>query len=132
MDFLKRRWKPLGLTAIALLLIAYVGLGLMIGHGVKQAVADATGRHPGDPVPALVAVALDGDRSLDDRNRAIWALGQLGDPAALPALEGLATGRDCDHATTVCQKEVRKALEGCRGELNLAAPLWRHGELARR
>ena len=57
--------------------------------------------------------------------QAVVALGQLGDPAALPVLERLATGRDCDHARDVCQKEVRKAIEGCRGATNLTAILWR-------
>lgn len=132
MSFLNRHWKKLALVAAALVLCAYVGLGLLIGNGVRGAVAFARAGESGGPVESLMQVADSEKYGLRDRNRAIWALGQLGDPAALPVLEGLATGEKCDHATGVCQKEVRKALEACRGGVNLSAPLWRHGELATR
>jgi len=123
-------WKRVAGGALALLLGAYLGLGLWIGHDVREAVARAGGGE--DPLAALVAVATAGDRPLAERNRAVWALGQLGDPAALPALEGLQTGRDCDHGREVCQHEVEKAIRSCEGATNITAPLWRHGALASR
>ena len=59
-------------------------------------------------------------------NRAIWALGQLGDPRALPFLRSLATGQPCDHETNICQGEVSKAIQkaGTQLILNLPEFLW--------
>lgn len=128
--FIGRHWKKLIIVALLLPLAAYVGLSLLIGHGVRTAVSFAQAEEPGGPVEALMQVAATEKYGLKDRNRAIWALGQLGDPAALPVLEGLATGGECNHAAEVCQKEVRKAVEACRGGTNISAPLWRQGELA--
>lgn len=130
MVFLKRHGRKLAIAALVLPLGAYVGLSLLIGQGVRNAVSFAQAEEQGVPVEALMQVAAKEKYGLKDRNRAIWALGQLGDPAALPILEGLVTGGECDHASRVCQKEVRKAIEACRGGTNLSAPLWRHGELA--
>lgn len=127
--FLTRHGKKMAVAAVVLPLVAYVGLGLIIGQGVKKAVAFAQAEEQGRPVESLIQVASSENYGLKERNRAIWALGQLGDPKALPALEGLLTHRACDHGTSVCQKEVRKAVEGCRGGTNLSAPVWRHGDL---
>jgi hypothetical protein len=67
---------------------------------------------------------------LSERNRSIWALGQLGSPDALPALKSLVTDEPCDHETKICQHEVVKAIEGCSGSYNMGAVIWRHGDLA--
>lgn len=120
-EFLRRRWKLLAAAALVLPVLAFVGLGLLIGHGVDQAVEHARRAEGEDPVEALTRVALSDGYPLEKRNRAIWALGQLGDPAALPALESLATGGDCEHTREVCQKEVRKALQRCRDARDLPA-----------
>lgn len=132
MAFIGKHWKKLAAAVLVLPLVAYVGLSLLIGHGVRNAVSFAQAEEQGGPVEALVKVAAKEKYGLKDRNRSIWALGQLGDPSALPVLEGLATGGECDHASRVCQKEVCKAVEACRGGTNLSAALWRHGELAGR
>jgi HEAT repeat protein len=78
--------------------------------------AEALAAAPGerDPVPALMRLVGDGDLPLARRNRAVWALGRLGDPRALPLLEGLHTGDACDHEHALCQKELGKAVALCR------------------
>jgi hypothetical protein len=129
-SFLQRRWKWLLLGALAGLLVFVSGTSLFIGHQVKEAVAEAQKLEPGDPVLALMKVAEDDELGLKQRNSAIWALGQLGNPRALPVLEKLQTGRECRHDLEVCQKEVVKAIAACRGTTNLTAIFWRHGELA--
>jgi hypothetical protein len=85
----------------------------------------------GDPVAALLAYVVDEENGLRERDRAIWALGQLGDARALPLLEGLATGAPCGHEHGLCQHGIEKAIAACRGGTNLPANLWRRGELAK-
>jgi len=70
-------------------------------------------------------VAMSEGIPLKDRNRAIWAVGQLGDVRALVPLGSLLTGKPCDHSSAVCQHEVRKALRLCSGRANLTRWTWR-------
>ena len=125
-----KHWRKITLAAVSLPIVGFLVLCVAIGFGVRGAVSNAQSRFPGDPVSALIAVATDEQEGISERNRAIWALGQLGSPEALPVLESLATGGSCDHDRLICQKEVSKAIEACSGGTNLGAMIWRHGELA--
>lgn len=114
-------------AAIGLVLIAAVLLGsaLLIASGVHAASEAALLERPGDRVLALMAYVESPKHTLRERNRAVWALGQLGDARALPVLEPKFTGRDCDHERDLCQHELRKAIRLCRGAANVAAAVWR-------
>lgn len=125
----KHGW-PLVIGGIVIIAGAYLATSLVIGRQVESAIAAAQLRHDGEPVAALIAAATDGELELAQRNRAIWALGQLGAPEAVPVLESLRTGEPCDHEHAVCQREVAKGLDGCRGSFNAGAIVWRHGDLA--
>lgn len=120
------------LAALGALLVGFVGLGFTIGRQVDRAVRHAQSFAPGEPVEALTALAVSDRAPLKERNRAIWALGQLGAPEAVPALEALVSGTGCDHDRIVCQRELAKAITACSGSFNLGAVVWRHGELASR
>lgn len=130
--WLTRFWKPILPGTLGLVVVAYLGGGILIGHSVNQAVAAAREDHSGTPVAALLEVVSSEHYSLKPRNRAIWALGQMGDPTALPALEEAFTGGPCDHDHELCQHELEKAIAACRGGINISSPIWRHGELAAR
>jgi hypothetical protein len=121
------RRQPLRMLLIplAVVLTTYVGIGLWIGRDVRAVSRTAQNRFAGAPVAALCAMAADPKVGLELRNRAVWALGQLGDPAALPALEPLYTGVECRHDGVICQHELRKAILACRGGVNLTALVWR-------
>ncbi|HEX6975279.1 MAG TPA: hypothetical protein VF147_12830 [Vicinamibacterales bacterium] len=122
------RTSKLVAAAAALAVIALLGvfvIGLMIGSGVRDASTAAVAEFGGDRVQALIAVVDSPTHSLAQRNRAVWALGQLGDARALPALERHRTGAPCDHAHQICQYEIDKAIRACRGSTNLTAFLWR-------
>ena len=114
-------------AAIGLVLIAAVSLGSvwLIDSGVDAASEAALLEQPGDRVLALIAYVESSKHTLRDRNRAVWALGQLGDARALPVLERNLTGTDCDHQRALCQYELRKAIRLCRGGTNVAALVWR-------
>jgi hypothetical protein len=85
-----------------------------IDHDVQATVRHAQARFGGDPVQALQCVVTSDACPLRERNRAVWALGRLGDPRAVPLLSACRTDRPCDHDHELCQYEVRKALARCR------------------
>lgn len=128
--FLKKHWLKIAAALAALPFAGYLILCLFIGIGVRSAVSDAQGKYPGEPVAALISVATSEESQLSERNRAIWALGQLGAGQALPTLQAMVSGEGCDHETRICQHELEKAIEGCSGGINIGAVVWRHGELA--
>ncbi len=80
---------------------------------------------------ALIGVAGSADAPVAERNRAIWALGQLGAGEALPTLTALAGSDGCEHESAVCRREVAKAMALCQGRFNAGALIWRHGSLAK-
>ena len=114
-------------AVIGLVLVAALWLGTicLVGSGVHAASEAALLARPGDRVLALMAFAESPQHTLRERNRAVWALGQLGDARALPMLEKHFTGGDCQHGRILCQHELRKALRLCRGATNIAAFGWR-------
>ncbi len=112
----------LGLAAAVLVF----GIGCFgIYKGIRQISEEAVSIYGGDKISALVAYVGDEDRDLSKRNRAVWALGQIGDKRTLPVLEKYDTGEPCDHSRFLCQYELRKAIRKCRGGLNITA--WVNG-----
>ena len=116
-------------TGAALVVVALLGVlvavGLAIGTGVGDASAAAVAEFGGDRVDALMSVVDSSKYSLHERNRAVWALGQLGEARALPVLERHYTGKQCDHGRLICQHELEKAIRQCRGSTNVSAFIWR-------
>ena len=110
---------------VVVLLGAFVGIAVTIGSGVRDASAAAVAEYGGDRVDALIAVVESPAQSLTERNRAVWALGQLGEARALPVLERHFTGGPCDHTRLICQHELEKAIRLCRGSKNVSAFIWR-------
>ena len=116
------RGKQVVLTGLVLaLVVAAAGLGVLhwqIRSSVDEmhAAALAASTHSSDDVAALMEYAASEAHSLSERNRAVWALGQLRDPRALPVLERYRTGQPCDHARFLCQREITKAVALCKGE----------------
>ncbi len=132
LSFFKTKWITVIAITFCGLFLLFAGTSFVIGRQVKNAVSWAQESVPGDAVTALLTVVKTEDFSLSERNRAVWALGQLGDPRALSTMEGLFTGQDCNHATEICQHELSKAIKLCQGDQNIGALVWRYGELAGR
>ena len=128
-SFLRTRWKTIAVAAVIGLCVFYLGTSYMIGRQVRDAVAFARSSQPGDPITALMSVVNSPDVSMIEKNNAVWALGQLGDARALDTLEALITGEECDHTVRVCQHELEKAIQLCRGGRNIGARVWRRGDL---
>ena len=109
-----------------------------IGYEVKRECKDAQREYlPGgrqvsqfDCVEALITQLNDENRGYRARNDAVWALGQLGDPRALPELKRYWTGNIPDREPLdgmISQYELKKAINLTNGGLNITAFLWRNG-----
>ena len=110
----------LGVVAVGACAVVAAAM-LFIGireQAVQRAAHAARLRFAGDDVEALIAKATAADVPLAERTRAVWALGELGDRRALPALRSLDVQEECDHARLVCQREVRKAIAKVKGEMS--------------
>ena len=117
------------LTATVFLIVGFIlGVFLLgvqwIGHDVRQECLNAQEQYQGTCVNSLSTLILDPRQKLRHRTQAVWALGQLGDSKAVPALEKLATRPECQTGTN-CHYELQKALKLASGSLNLTAPFWR-------
>jgi HEAT repeat protein len=105
-------WVWLAVLIVALLLVAgFAAIKWSIHADVSDATELALREYPGDDVLALIAFVESDEHSLPARNRAVWALGQLGDARALPTLERKYTGETCDHARRLCEHELKKAID---------------------
>jgi hypothetical protein len=99
-----------------------------IGYEVKIACEEAKRYKEGDCVEALTAVVDDEKMGFWERNRAIWALGQLGDERALLVFEKHYTGKIPEReplGELISQYELRKAIRLAEGGVNLSAWVWR-------
>jgi hypothetical protein len=99
-----------------------LGLAWWIHRDAEALAAQARQEFPGDEVEAVLAFVQSPDRSLDERNRAVWALAQYGDTRALPVLEHFYSGGPCDHERFLCQRELRKAIDRSLGHSRI--PEW--------
>jgi len=119
------RWKKISICAVlgifVLLGVSYVLVCLYIGAHVKTVCAEAMQEYPGDRVEAVIAYMESERHSLKERNKAVWALGYLGDKRPLPVLKKYHTGPPCDHDKYLCQGELGKAIKLCEGGVNLCA-----------
>jgi HEAT repeat protein len=119
----RRRVRPLPLAAgVAAFFVCAVAAAIVLfaqveKNSVRDISAAAQREFPGDRVTALIAKATSTEQPLRARNRAIWALGVIGDERALPARRELEVQGECDHSRLACQREVRKAIRKIRGEM---------------
>ena len=109
------------LICFTFLFVAFLCICFSIRSSVKEISAKAVRQHPGDRIEALIAYVDSENHSLKQRNRTVWALGQIGDERALTTLEKFYTGGPCDHDSRLCERELQKAIKLCKGSLNATA-----------
>jgi hypothetical protein len=113
-----KRWILFaGLIGVALGIYALPWMFWQLQAPVKSRCAKAQEEFGGDCVEALTKVLESDHHSYLEKNRAVWALGQLADERALPLLRGLQSGvpcqRPCRKDSHICQHEVEKAVKWC-------------------
>ena len=101
------------LTLVLLLLALLASDGLIIGSSLRRFSRTAQSQFPGRRVEALIALVNCQSCDIRERNNAVWALGQLDDPRALPVLESCYAG---DHCANVARGTLRIALRHLRHE----------------
>jgi HEAT repeat protein len=121
------RWTKLVLSAASVLavlsLLGLLGLQKYIGGEVEATGDSAVQQFGGDRVEALTKLVACDNCVVRDRNRAVWALGQMGDRRALPVLREHHTRNKCNHRTDLCEYELGKAIKKIEGTWDLRASL---------
>ncbi|MFC1734713.1 hypothetical protein ACFL1X_01255 [Candidatus Hydrogenedentota bacterium] len=113
--------KPFLVVLAITFVLSVWGIGALrwwMQSSVDELAATAQESHPdqGDDVAALIAYVESDSHDISDKNRAVWALGQLRDGRALPVLQQFFTGEECNHAQGLCQDELKKAIKLCEGK----------------
>ena len=89
----------------------------MIYSGVKASCTAAVRQYQTNCVDSLIKLIQSENYSFREKNRAIWALGQLADNKALPFLyqldKALPDQIKCNHDQYLCRYEVKKAIKWC-------------------
>lgn len=113
----------------ASLLILYAIVCRMIYTEVKSTTDLAQHRFGGTPVEATIALLNSETTSFELKNKAVYALGQIGDPKALPALQAQVTGIPCPKPCTkngyICQYDLEKAIKECQGQFSATRWMYR-------
>jgi hypothetical protein len=106
-----------GVSILAILICSFLAIYIWIDQDVKKNIDIAKQKYSGTAEDALIAYLLDTTNSPRDRSQiAIWTLGQIGSPKALPILRGLykndPEGKTCygRHDSVLCQYEIYKAI----------------------
>ncbi|PIQ68393.1 MAG: hypothetical protein COV91_04330 [Candidatus Taylorbacteria bacterium CG11_big_fil_rev_8_21_14_0_20_46_11] len=103
----------------------------LIGYSVKEKCRIARAKYSGDCAQALISFLDDENNSFQDRNSAIWALGQLGDKRSLPVLKKYYigySGERHDRSQSLAQLELKRAIGYMEGNLNITPFFWRFGQ----
>ena len=116
----------------AFVAFAVFGLSLRSIHSsVETTVGDAQSRYGGDAVAALMSLVTSEKATFQEKNRAIWALGQIGDRRALPLLQRLMTGevqeRPYHPDRYIVQYSVEKAINQIECKFSLTR--WMYADL---
>jgi len=98
------------------LILTYSAIRIWIGSDLDDIITEATELYEGDTIEALISYLESDDHSLVEKNNAIWALGKLSDERALPALNSLVVGEECNHPEYVCQRTLSTSINTLKGE----------------
>lgn len=103
----------IGLALAVILLLALLLVRGKMQHDLWEITSLAELSYPQaeEPVAALLVWIQAPTHSIEERNRGVWALGQMGDQRALPVLEQYYHGGTCDHENELCQRELEKAIK---------------------
>jgi len=104
------RWSALAVLTLVLLVAGTAWA--MIEWGIHSAQKSAAAQFPGrDSSQALIDLVNCENCAMEQRNRAVWTLGQIREQRALAALHKHFYDGPCNHSKFICQHELRKALK---------------------
>jgi len=115
------------LISFAVLFILFILVLHWTSSDVRATCKRVQQQFEGDPVEAIVAYLESDSGSFKEKNRVIWALGEIGDKRALPVLQKLYAGvpcsMPCDSSKYICQYGLEKAIRACKG-FNVVRYVW--------
>lgn len=118
---------PGGLAVLFVLIVVFAGASYIIINEVETICFNTQKMFPGDAVESLSSALKSENLSIREKNQVIWALGEIGDKRAVPALRALETGETCDKPCDtnqkICQYGIRKSIRFCEG-INVIRPVW--------
>jgi len=94
----------------------FVGLRIWIIVEANNIASEAVKVFQVHKTEALITLIESENYSLKERNNAVWTLGVLKEKEALPKLESMLTGLECDHDQDICQYEIKKAVLKIKGK----------------
>jgi len=122
---MRRKLLLIGAGLPVLVLLVLAGMIVSIRSGLQRFSDDAVARFPGDRTAALMRLVDCDSCSLEDRNHAVWALGQMVEVRAISVLRKHYDGQPCTHTTRLCQYELRKAIRMIETRHQREGPIWR-------
>ena len=121
---MRRRFVLAGVGLLMLPVLVLAGIIVQIRSGLQRFSDDAVARFPGGRAQALMQVVDCDTCRLEDRNNAVWALGQMAEEPAISVLRKYFDGQPCAHTTRLCQYELRKAIRMVETRQKRAGPVW--------
>ena len=129
----RSQWERVLIFGPIILIIAAASIYAIscfsIFSGVKSICLEAKKEFKKDSVEALMALIESDKFGFREKNKAIWALGQIGDKRALLLLEKLNTGEvqkaPYNPDKYIVQYSVKKAIKQCKGEFSLTRWMYR-------
>jgi hypothetical protein len=116
MSYLKKILIVFTLIGFCCMLLIEAGF-CWIYSDVKKICIEAKNQFNGDCISSLILVIESKDTSYLQKNNAVWAIGQLADPKALPVLnqarEKAKCGKPCPLNKYFCRYEIDKAIKWC-------------------
>jgi uncharacterized protein (UPF0333 family) len=83
---MKKKIKLITGLSFAILIILILIITYVVENQVQETCRMAVSIYPGDKIQALINVSKNESTCTNDKSRALWALGQLGDKKALSYL----------------------------------------------
>lgn len=113
----------IGMVLAVLAVLGIMAVQGLIFYSTRSVAALAQDEFGGDSVTALMRAVECRTCSLSQRNKAVWALGEIADSRALPVLRAYYKGGRCSHDIALCQYELRKAIRKTEGTWGWRASL---------
>ncbi|MBU1935383.1 hypothetical protein KKF04_04975, partial [Patescibacteria group bacterium] len=116
---LKTKKIALTLLGVGVFVFALIFVFSMfsIYSSVEAMCTQVRSQYEGDCVEGLIQYVESEEHDYEEKNRAIWALGQLADERALPTLnqfyEFSYAEVPCKRDLHICREEVEKAIKWC-------------------
>jgi len=127
---IKNYFLYLCIIGISIFVLFFIITCTWIGYEIKSVCREAKNTYGAKlNCSQVLAKTLDDNKqSFKNKNDAIWALGQIGNPDSLPILQKYYTGiipaREPLYRT-ISQYELKKAINLVNGGTNISAFIWR-------